>query len=383
MLVLTCIKDHQMLLRDIGIIETVIHMIIAPFDMDRRHLVRQLLNTHQQSIFSHIDPSEPLVLLDELKRGDQGRLRSILTMCYHLIRVFLIGRSSFEEQSELAKENQGHVLKVAGETGLSLFISHLPFGIGATNMMTRLLCSNGGDFMDSLFNFSSRAGIIDVMIDMALKKTTSIVDAMNEKHRIKEGGRSFPKKRKSWNGDFIADQQGDESHDEREYDSSSCFKLLSALCYTNQHQEQHHQPLHSPAPNKLKENATASVTQNRDYISEKLLDKDQCLLATRVSQNNQVEIKFRNDEWRSLYDVLYSQPAVAIYLESVLELVYSLSDGTTHTRTLDLTRRAVSKQVCLNCVEYVMLPCKIKAKFCDILRGKERKKEICQWDIND
>ena len=91
--------DHQAVLRDIGLIETVINMIQIPFDLAKRYEVRSSLG--YDTTAKQEGAKEDAVSIVSLHDGSEERLKGILALCYNVLRVFLIG--THEDESQLAR----------------------------------------------------------------------------------------------------------------------------------------------------------------------------------------------------------------------------------------------------------------------------------------
>lgn len=300
------IEYHQALLRDIGVIETVIHMIVVPFDVEKRAMIRTKL-CHPNDI-SKKATDERKVTKSELLLNKH--LSDVLTLCYHLLRVFLIRKSVYEDNdmSEDAREKQLYVFNKAGEAGISLFIEHLSYNIGAAEMMIPLL-----ELVEAQNLIPNT--VVNGLIDKTIKTTQSIV------RELKTGIVSLEEK-------------------------ATPIRLLSALCQSSAH-------------------SRSSLPK----VIDRLFD-DGFLLQTRIGNKSQVEIKLKGDQWRDLNALLIEQPNIICFIESLLDLIYSLSFVRSAYNDVCLT-----KEVCLKCLKNTKLPCTFRAKVCDILRGKYNKKK--------
>ncbi|KAL0092132.1 IP3 receptor [Phycomyces blakesleeanus] len=309
---------HQSLIRDNGIIECVVNMIQIPFSLAKRYEMR---NDGQSDNYKRREPaSEDVVPIDTLFNPQESRLKTILTLCYNLLRVFLVGGSKYEESNEHVK-NQLHVVKVAGDVGIELFVQHLAYQVGATDMMIKLLYDNN-TIVERVSAF--RPSVIQILINLGRKKMNAVIRGLQN---------STP---------MLA---------EDDYESASIFDLLAAFCHTE---------------------TRGLLVLNRDQILDQmfnLADPSRSFLEMRIPHDTgSVEIKFLNDEWRDLDILLYENlPTIRCFIQSLLNLVYSLSFGA-NTKYLDLIRLFIGKTVCLKCIGYVNLPCQIRAIFCDLLR---------------
>ncbi|KAG0179979.1 hypothetical protein DFQ29_001424 [Apophysomyces sp. BC1021] len=305
---------HQALIRDIGIIETVVSMIQIPFDLARRCEVHSHSGASNHS--KHFESYHgDAVSVNDIIENREPRLKSVLSLCYSLLRVFLVGGSMYEDSGEQSK-NQRHILKIAGDTGVELFIQHLTCGVGSADMMVRLV-QNNSTIIENIS--ATRPAVIQILVDIVRKKTRSLSQDM-------------------------LDNKDD-------CEPASCLDLLSSFCHTE---------------------TRGPIIAHRDYVSEQLFsmtDEEEYLLRTRiVRETGAVEIKLFGDEWRDLDGLLYnSSSATCAFVEGLLNLVYSLSHGT-NTKSLEATRRCVGQDVCLKCIGYTALPYQIRARFCDLLR---------------
>lgn len=328
------IEYHQILLRDIGIIKTVIDMIVVPFNLAKRRNIREKLQRQKpfnsDNNTASLGSNEKEVTRSELLLNTE--LQNILTLCYHLLRVFLIRTpTTLHEDEDIerpGRENQLYVFNKAGEKGMALFIEHLSYNIGATDMLIRLLEVVEQQNIITL-------SIITSLINKSIVRTQEIVD------ELKKGG-------------TIQDTQ----------QRVTCIRLLSALC----------RKVATPAsynknPSTIVNVDTVSLLLlYREEVSDQLFSlKSECLLQTKVVDKH-VEIKFLNDEWRDLNKLLLQQPHMLLFMESLLDLVYSLSNES-HTKTDDFISQCISREACLLCLKNAALPCTLRSKFCDLLRG--------------
>lgn len=328
------IEYHQILLRDIGIIKTVIDMIVVPFNLAKRRKIREKLR-RQKPFNSDNNTASSGSNEKEVTRSElllNTGLQDILTLCYHLLRVFLIRTPAiFQEDEEIespGRENQLYVFNKAGEKGIALFIEHLSYNVGATDMLIRLLEVVEQHNIITL-------SIVTSLIDKSIVRTQEIVD------ELKKGG-------------TIQNTQ----------QRVTCIRLLSALC----------QKVVTPAPYNKNSSSIVSVDTAsllmlyREKVTDRLFSlKGECLLQTKVVDKH-VEIKLVNDEWRDLNKLLLEQPHMLLFMESLLDLIYSLSNES-HTKTDDFISQCISREVCLLCLKNAALPCTLRSKFCDLLRG--------------
>ncbi|KAF7730560.1 hypothetical protein EC973_001941 [Apophysomyces ossiformis] len=306
--------DHQALIRDIGIIETVVNMIQIPFDLARRCEVQShsAMPNHPKS---HETYHGEATTVNDIIENREPRLKSILSLCYSLLRVFLVGGSMYEDSDEQAK-NQRHILKIAGDAGAELFIQHLTCGVGSADMMVRLV-QNNTSIIENIS--ATRPAVVHILVDLVRAKTRSLAQDMLDSRY--------------------------------DFEPASCVDLLSAFCHTENR---------------------GPIISHRDYVSEQLFsmnDEEGYLLRTRiVRETGAVQIKLLGDEWRDLDSLLYNtSPAICAFVEALFNLIYSLSHGT-NTKSLEATRRCVGQDVCLKCIGYTSLPCRVRARFCDLLR---------------
>lgn len=155
-------------MREIGIIEAVVQMIIVPFDLSKRKQVKEQLSKSNkyQKLKKTNDNEKPVQVMHE-------KLRSIITLCYHLLRVFLIKRSHFEEPTSLALDNQKYVLGVAEEAGIAFFINHVPYDMGATDVLIKLLNHK-----------EQNVSFVETLIERAKNETQIIVNTIRAQIRV-------------------------------------------------------------------------------------------------------------------------------------------------------------------------------------------------------
>ncbi|KAI9493708.1 hypothetical protein BDB00DRAFT_822221 [Zychaea mexicana] len=323
---------HQALLRDIGLIETVINMIQIPFDLAKRYEVRSSLG--YDTTVKQEGAKEDAVSIVSLHDGSEERLKEILALCYNVLRIFLIG--SYEEDQQLAR-NQHHIIQVAGDAGIELFMRHLTCGVGATDMVVRLL-QNNSSVIEAISG--ARPHTVGILVNLATEKTRAFIRRL------------------------VRCDDGYISETKQDYEAASGLDLLSTLCHTDKQ---------------------GSLTYHRDYISARLFSVENCLLQMRMAQEeiipgenvdsgyvvtaSTVEINFLHDNgaWRNLETLLReNQASVTVFIESALHLVYSVSWGT-NAKSLEAIRRCIGKDVCLTCLGDVRLPDQIRSKFCDLL----------------
>ncbi|KAI8977223.1 hypothetical protein BDF20DRAFT_988226 [Mycotypha africana] len=286
------IEAHQDLLRDIGIIETVIDMIMAPFSLQKRKEIRRRArqtysgSTQQQS---YLKGTEKEAKSDEIVSNK--KLRIILSLCYSLLRVFLIRPATIEtsgqqnhETHETALRNQYYIFHKAGEEGMALFIEHLSYNIGAKSMMINLL-----EVVEQHSLISQT--ILDAFIEKASTQTDEIIEELGKGNRVM-----------------------------KKHDYIVSIRLLGALCQRSK--------FIPPQTNiEYLEPKTITTTSYRIQVSDRLFDQNNvCLMQSRVSDKNLVEVKFKKDIWRELNSLLEEQPQMTSVMESFLGLVYALSD---------------------------------------------------------
>ncbi|KAL9543559.1 hypothetical protein MBANPS3_008056 [Mucor bainieri] len=335
------IEYHQLLVRDIGIVKTVIDMIVAPFNLAKRRKIRERLQRQtQQPSPSHQDTSageeEKEVTRSELLLNTQ--LKHILTLCYHLLRVFLIRKPSAMQDEEdgddsdgSGRENQLYVFNQAGEQGIALFIEHLSYNVGATDMLIRLLEVVEQHNVITL-------SIVTALIDRAVVRTRDIAEELK-----KTGAR-------------VEDTQ----------QRVTCIRLLSALCQKAASPASFRNNRHTA----LKADTASLFLLYRERVSDGLFSRNGvCLLQTRVVEKKHVQVQFLNSgsPWYDLDDLLQQQPHMLLFIESLLDLVYSLSNES-HSKTDDFMSQCISSEVCLACLKNTALPCTLRSKFCDLLR---------------
>ncbi|KAI8393697.1 uncharacterized protein BYT42DRAFT_609468 [Radiomyces spectabilis] len=310
------IPYHQVLLRDIGVIEAVISMIQIPFDLGKRRRVRTAKDT--QVYFSA--EYERAVPLDHLQTTNEYRLKTILSLCYHLLRVFLIEGPVQNEPSD-HQENQLHVLHVAGDDGIHMFQQHMESDIGVASMMIQLVKNNTAVIEHIT---TAQPQLIPTLVDLVKRRTQRILSQYIQ-------------------DDFYGLAEGEEI--------ASFFNLLSALCHTE---------------------TSDVLIPYRHYVSEQLFGVDprnECLFQTRLSVDaGIVEVKIMGDSWRNLESLVHrSVPILGLFVESVLHIISTLVHGSSN-KTLESQRQLIPKNVCLKCIGDPGLPSNIRAQFCHILR---------------
>ncbi|CAO0799740.1 unnamed protein product [Mucor circinelloides] len=331
------LEYHQILVRDIGIVKAVIDMIMVPFNLAKRRKIREKLQRQPSPDASNSTASseEKEVTRSELLLNTE--LKHILTLCYHLLRVFLIRKSSPFQQGEQdndsgndgpGRENQLYVFNNAGEKGIALFIEHLSYNVGATDMLIRLLEVVEQHNVITL-------SIVTSLIDRSIVRTRDIVQELKKGVLIKDTEQRV-----------------------------TCIRLLSALC-----QKAATSPIsyHSNKNATAKADTTSLFLLYRERVSEGLFSRQgECLLQTKVV-DKRVQIQLVNDAWYDLSDLLQQQPHMLLFIESLLDLVYSLSNEA-HSKTDDFMSQCLSREVCLSCLKNTALPCTLRSKFCHLLR---------------
>lgn len=309
------------MLRDIGVIEAAINIIQVPFNLAKRYEVHASLR--RRSARAKQDQhrtQEDAVSIADILSGREERLQSILSLCYSLLRVFLIKSDTNTDTDELAK-NQRHVLDVAGDAGIDIFIRHIPCGLGATDMLVQLVHDNSS-VIESISMVKPQA--VKIFTNIAIQETRKTLQRL-----------------------LRATDVFETRHD---YEAASALDLLSALCYTDK---------------------SGSLATYRDAIAHMLSENSSCLIQTRTNQETGgVEVLLMDDDqWRSMDTLLQqSVPAITRLLDSMLNLAYSLSIGT-NARSLEAMRRCFPKAVCLQSLGHMGLPYTVRAKFCDLLKG--------------
>ncbi|RCI00637.1 hypothetical protein CU098_000902, partial [Rhizopus stolonifer] len=311
------IEYHQTILRDMNMIELVIHMIRVPFYLTKRRQVKAKMRHVQHKPETQHTIEERPVPMTELETD--SKLKTILTLCYHVLRVFLMRHPALE-QDNASQDNQLYVLNEAGTEGMALFIDHLDYDMGTSEVLIKLL-----EVVEQKNMMSP--SMLDNLIDKTLFKTQQVVHALQ-----------YPSQ-----------------HNMKQKNQFSHIRLLSALCYR------------AVAPTRANTTTTSLLLRFRDKVSEQLFGQP-CLIQTRQTEAGQVQIKILEDEWRDLNMLTEEQPYALLFLQDALDLVYSLSNKTS-TKMTELTSQCISKEVCLQCLKNTKLPRILRTKFCDLLRA--------------
>ncbi|KAI8071483.1 hypothetical protein BC940DRAFT_345102 [Gongronella butleri] len=367
------IPYHQSLLCENGVIEAVIRMIQIPFSIAKRRKVRRaILRGDDKDDGMKID-GEQVVALHASDPDQEYHLKVILTLCYNLLRVFLLPVSDYEEQID-HKRNQDYVAEIAGDSGLQLFLDHLDAGIGATPMLINLVQGNEKMVQKLL---DARPDLLDTLVTYTTLACDSAAHQMYAHHQSQlhlfdddDDVHNEPE------ADPDASVRGDTSpQNARRYscematpnrlehpEFGKCLDLLGTLCQTD--------------------SASGSVTfSHRDYVLEQLFDHDatsnspliQCRL---IHDTGAVEIcVLAHNRWLDLDTLMCDATSdMAGFMATLLQLVCALSQGSTNTKSLQLLRDNFSKDICLKSLGYVGLPNQIRARFCDLLRVLHIKK---------
>lgn len=303
------IMYHQNLLREIGIIGTIMDMIKAPFHLTKRQ-DRDFQETNdRKGSSSDQNVSNP-------------ELRIVLTLCYHLLRVFLIRKSSFEAEEEDSMENQMYVYTKATEKAMiPIFVQHLMYNIGATDMMIELA--------QVLVNDKVLVLLDPLVVGRAIATTSSGLIEQNLSKSVH---------------------------------AVNWILLLNALCRK------------ASASNISSSHISSSLLAFRDNVVDQLFTLGgECLLQTRLTtEKKHMEVAFgKNDTWFELNALINEYPHMLGYLESVLELMCSLSHKS-NAKTIEIMSMCISKDICLKSLKNNKLPPTLRSKFCDLIRGKDK-----------
>ncbi|ORZ24144.1 hypothetical protein BCR42DRAFT_402338 [Absidia repens] len=368
------IPYHQALLRDNGIIETVINMIQIPFDLGKRGKFNR--NRKSDQVFGGGSEEKVVDLgtltLSSSDQHPEYRLKVVLTLCYNLLRVFLLGVSSYEENVD-SKINQDYVIDVSGDSGIQLYLSHLNCGIGATSMLENLVQDN--DKMVAKI-VDGRPDIVETLVKHVYNQSRSVLRYIHESNNRKRDKKRQGMTRTSNNSNSSSSTSinnnmngvNDFSPNMVEHmEFVGCLDLLGAFCSND--------------------SASGSLTfSHRDYVLEQLFDpllENKLVQCRLVPETGSAEINLLSNstyfgadndvsnegEWMDLDMLLYQQHAgVTRFLSSVLDLVCSLSFGTNNSKSLEVIRSCINKDVCLKCLGFVNLPSEIRSRFCDLLR---------------
>ncbi|KAI8365871.1 hypothetical protein EDC96DRAFT_509091 [Choanephora cucurbitarum] len=317
---------HQALLKDVDIATLLVNIIMAPFDHKKRDSFKEKLSQHQQKKADG-QMSEKEVSLEDLEYNP--KLKKILKLAYHLLRAFLNrgpiieqDSSENEEALERNKTYQLFTLNEFGYEGINLLIRHLNYGLGASDVLNRLLEAI------EYKNMMSQS-VLDSLVEKTLINVQHVVDALRSDN--------------SWSKPI---QKTD----------FSCIRLLSAVCYR------------AVAPTRANTTATSLLLRFRDRLSEDWFQVgDQSFIRMRLKEQGEVEIKICNDIWRDLESLSEIQPNIFSFVEDALDLAYSLSSQT-NTKISTLISECISKEVCFQCLKNKKLPPTLRGKFCDLLR---------------
>lgn len=284
-------------------------MIVVPFDLRKRKQVRERLKKSgsfdkegSEIMKTNVTEEQVGVLVD-------GRLLTILKLCYNFLRVFLIERSEFEESNSISKENREYVSNVLGESGILLFIQHVSHGIGATDVLIKLMKDTNDKAKPKYI-----VSFLHSLMDTAVFQTRLMADILK-------------------------------TMDRRENLSPNCLRLISAL--------------------------SEDIIFSRK-ITESLFDVDgeNCLIKIGVNKQKQLKVMLNKDGWLD-FDKLLRNPSCVIFLDHLLDLMYSLS-ANTYTTNVEKISKCISRDMCFYCMKKTSLPSNIRSRFCDILRGKTK-----------
>lgn len=292
--------------------QAIIQMIVVPFDLSKRKQVRERLKKSGSFDKEGSEILKTNVAEEQVGTLVEGRLLTILKLCYNFLRVFLIERSEFEDSNSISKENREYVSNVLGESGISLFIQHVSHGIGATDVLIKLMKdTNDKEKPKYVVSF------LHSLMDTAVLQTKLMADTLK-------------------------------INDARENLSPNCLRLISAL--------------------------SDDVIFSRK-IAESLFDVDggKCLIKIGVNKQKQLKVMLNKDEWLD-FDKLLRNPSCVIFLDHLLELMYSLSIST-YTTNIEVISKCISRDMCFYCMKKTGLPSNIRSRFCDILRGRTKIKE--------
>ncbi|ORX46527.1 hypothetical protein DM01DRAFT_321913 [Hesseltinella vesiculosa] len=376
------IPYHQSMLCENGVIEAVIRLIQIPFSIAKRRKVRKAIlrgSTHDGDDGLAID-SEQMAVLHASDPDQEYRLKVILTLCYNLLRVFLLPVSDYEEQAEL-KRNQEYVADVAGDSGLQLFLDHLDCGIGAAPMLINLIQGNG-DIVQKLVD--ARPDMLEVLVKCSILQCETAAHCMYTKQQKQDQKEQpiLPEDAMQDEPESLSDQGSSTStpspptskkrstimhHHQQSYvvtpdmmehpEFGACLDLLGIVCQSDT-------------------TSGAMTFSHRDYALEQLFDPTASaaaapLIQCRLDQmSGAVEIQLmRREQWLDLDALMLdSSSVITVFLAKLLNLVCSLSRHTSNSKSLKLLRDIFSQDICLKSLGYLGLPSQIRAVFCNLLR---------------
>lgn len=352
----TYIIDHQALLRDNGIIETVIYMIQIPFNLAKRTKFRRNMKNSQPFETSN---EEKIVTLEALDSDQEPRLKIILTLCYNLLRVFLLGVSPYEECHD-HKINQKYVVDVSGDVGIQLYLQHLNSGIGASTMLEKLI-QNNSDLVQNII--SARPDIVETLVKATIQKSHTVVQYLiNSNMEFNTPPEQSTIKNTNIPSSIDSTRLSNNNISPSRIDHlefNGCLRLLAAFCSNDS-------------------NSGSLTFSHRDYVLEQLFDLSNQgvhLFKTRINEEGMVEINILlKDRWLDLNSVLKKQSvAITLFFVNLLYLIHSLAYNTNNIKSLEIIQEHISKDVCLKSLGDVNLPNEIRAKFCDLLNGKNKR----------
>lgn len=325
-------------------------MIQIPFNLAKRAKFRQNLKNNQSS---ESTKEERVVTLTALDSDQEPRLKIILTLCYNLLRVFLLGVSSYEESHD-HKINQNYVIDTSGDVGIQLYLQHLNSGVGASTMLEKLI-QNNSSLVQKIIN--ARPDIVETLVKATVQKSNTILQYLvnnNMENDVQSENSTIKSSSSSMMDSNRLNNVSSNRIDHLEFNGS--LRLLAAFCINDS-------------------SSGSLVFSHRDYVLEQLFDLSNQgiqLFKSRINNDGLVEINLlMDDHWFDLSNVLKKQPiAITLFFANLLHLIHSLIYDTNNTKSLQSIQEYISKDVCLKCLGDVDLPNEIRAKFCDLLNGK-------------
>ncbi|CAO3631734.1 unnamed protein product [Cunninghamella blakesleeana] len=322
-------------------------MIQIPFNLAKRAKFRQSLKNNQSSENSK---EEKFVTLAALDSDQEPRLKIILTLCYNLLRVFLLGVSSYEESHD-HKTNQTYVVDTSGDIGIQLYLQHLNSGIGASTMLEKLI-QNNSSLVQKIIN--AKPDIVENLVKATVQKTNMVLQYLTSNY-IENETQSESSTIKSSNSSMMDSNRSNSNSSGRidHLEFNGCLLLLSAFCINDS-------------------SSGSLIFSHRDYVLEQIFDLSNQgiqLFKSRINDDGLVEINLLMDDcWFDLSNMLKKQPiAITLFFANLLNLFHSLTFDTNNAKSLQTIQKYISKDVCLKCLGDVDLPNEIRAKFCDLL----------------
>ena len=139
-----------------------------------------------------------------------------------------------------------------------------------------------------------------------------------------------------------------------DYESTHYVHLLDALCQVES------------ADNRL-------LLSTGKYVFKNLIHQAKLLQTRMTNETGSVYLSILDGEWHDLDALFRQRPSIIPFVESLFSLFYAIALGANSKKRAILCKY-IDRDVCLRCLGCKGLPSQVRAKFCEILRGKQKKR---------